>query len=66
MGIFSKLTGNAEKALVTGCTDVPVDNVQKDRFDIGKYINGLSTFIMSCETPMTISIQGDWAAAKPA
>ena len=62
MGFFSKIVGNGEQ--ITGCTDVPVDNVQKDRFDIGKYINGLSAFIMHCETPMTISIQGDWGSGK--
>lgn len=29
-----------------------------------KYYEGLSQFIMTCETPMTISIQGDWGTGK--
>lgn len=28
------------------------------------YYDGLSKFIMECETPMTISIQGDWGTGK--
>ena len=48
----------------TGCTDIPINKVQDDKFNIGKYINGLCTFITSCETPITISIQGDWGSGK--
>lgn len=32
----------------------------KDRLGIKKYIEGVSRFINSCETPMMIAIQGSW------
>ncbi len=47
-----------------GCPDVPVTKIKDDRFNVGPYINGLSSFILSCDTPMTISIQGDWGSGK--
>ncbi len=52
-----------EKASVetTGCTDIPAVD---DEFEIGKYINGLTTFIEICKTPMTIAVQGDWGTGK--
>ena len=31
---------------------------QEDQFEISDYIGGLASFIESCNTPMTISIQG--------
>lgn len=47
-----------------GNTDRPVENIENDTFGISRYINGLCTFILHCETPMTISIQGDWGSGK--
>ena len=47
-----------------GNTDKPVENIANDTFGISRYINGLCTFILHCETPMTISIQGDWGSGK--
>ena len=47
-----------------GNTDKPVENIKNDTFGISRYINGLCTFILHCETPMTISIQGDWGSGK--
>lgn len=35
-----------------------------DKFSIENYINGLSNFIIECETPLTIAIQGDWGTGK--
>ncbi len=35
-----------------------------DHFGIGKYISGLSDFILDCNTPMTVSIQGAWGCGK--
>ncbi len=35
-----------------------------DRFKIDNYINGLRDFILYCNTPMTIAIQGDWGTGK--
>ncbi len=36
----------------------------KDHFNIVNYYSGLSRFITSCNTPMTIGIQGDWGTGK--
>jgi len=36
----------------------------EDAFGIGKYITGLCSFVMDCETPLTIAIQGDWGSGK--
>lgn len=47
-----------------GSTDVPTENVEHDLFHINTYIDGLSTFIKECATPMTVSIQGDWGSGK--
>jgi hypothetical protein len=38
--------------------------VNDDTFGIGLYIDGLCRFITECDTPMTISIQGDWGSGK--
>lgn len=59
LDIFKKAKENAR-----GCPDVPVAEIKDDRFNVGQYINGLSSFILSCDTPMTISIQGDWGSGK--
>lgn len=48
----------------TGWQDVPVASITDDMFNISVYINGLCSFIRSCDTPMTISIQGDWGSGK--
>ena len=48
-------------AKITGFSDKPAT---EDLFNIQNYIEGLSTFIMDCETPMTIAIQGDWGTGK--
>lgn len=47
-----------------GSTDIPAEGVGQDLFHIETYIEGLSTFIQECATPMTISIQGDWGSGK--
>jgi hypothetical protein len=49
---------------MTGVTDTPVKNASEDMFNVSTYVNGLCSFILSCATPMTISIQGDWGSGK--
>lgn len=41
--------------------DTPTDI---DSFEINKYIKGLKEFLVNCETPMTVAIQGDWGTGK--
>ena len=49
---------------MTGNTDRPIERKDEDDLGIGKYIDGLSSFIRNCDTPMTIAIQGDWGSGK--
>lgn len=47
-----------------GFTDKPVSTLQDDVFGVSQYIAGLNDFILECNTPMTIAIQGDWGSGK--
>lgn len=42
-------------------TDAPAST---DALNIGSYIEALSNYIDTCETPMTMAIQGDWGSGK--
>jgi hypothetical protein len=47
-----------------GLRDVPIERIEDENLDIKPYIESLSQFIMECDTPMTIAIQGDWGSGK--
>lgn len=49
-----------------GYVDLPIApaNGGKDELSVDAYYKGLSSFIASCQTPMTIAIQGDWGSGK--
>ncbi len=47
-----------------GFTDKPTKELREDEFGIQQYIAGLKEFILKCDTPMTIAIQGDWGSGK--
>lgn len=50
-----------------GYPDVPIellDGELGDKFNIKNYVDALSDFILNCDTPMTIAIQGDWGSGK--
>ena len=49
---------------MNGFTDKPTSTIKEDSFQVEQYISGLSEFILSCYTPMTIAIQGDWGSGK--
>ncbi len=36
----------------------------EDRFGIDGYIKGISDFLCKCDTPLTMSVQGDWGTGK--
>ena len=44
--------------------DVPVTKIKNERLGLGTYATALSEFIRSCDTPVTIGIQGDWGIGK--
>lgn len=47
-----------------GLKDVPIINKTDESLGLYDYSLALSEFIKSCETPLTISIQGDWGSGK--
>lgn len=47
-----------------GCPDKPVSKISEDLFEVRSYVDGLCSFVRMCDTPMTISIQGDWGSGK--
>ncbi len=47
-----------------GVVDVPITGVDDDDLGLGKYAEALGQFILRCDTPMTVGIQGDWGAGK--
>ena len=47
--------------VIYGVHDKPAT---EDKLGLQKYIDGLSSFIQNCPTPMTIAIQGGWGSGK--
>lgn len=47
-----------------GLPDLPIDSFEHERLDIRAYAEALAQFIINCDTPMTIAIQGDWGSGK--
>jgi hypothetical protein len=47
-----------------GYTDNPIKIHTDDILGIKHYVDSLSEFILKCDTPMTISIQGEWGSGK--
>ena len=37
---------------------------QVDQLGVKPYVEALQAFILSCGTPMTVAIQGDWGTGK--
>ncbi|MBD5607448.1 MAG: AAA family ATPase, partial [Desulfovibrio sp.] len=48
----------------TGFIDLPYENALTELLGVHKEIEALSAFILDCQTPMTIAIQGDWGTGK--
>ncbi len=44
--------------------DVPIERGEDESLGVYMYAEILARFIMSCETPITIGIQGDWGIGK--
>ena len=47
-----------------GTSDLPIMSGAEDSFSTEAYIDGLCGYIRNCETPMTISIQGDGGSGR--
>lgn len=49
---------------IKGITDDPVELITDDNLSMKKQIDGFSQYIYTCQTPLTISIQGSWGSGK--
>lgn len=50
---------------VTNLIDQPVDQYDEDEpLGLSRYATALTDFIIDCETPITVGIQGDWGVGK--
>lgn len=47
-----------------GLTDKPVSGIEFERLGMKDYVDAMSEFVRTCQTPMTIAIQGDWGTGK--
>jgi len=47
-----------------GLRDIPLENFNDESLGLDKYIEALSDFILKCETPLTIALQGDCGFRK--
>ena len=49
---------------VLGVVDAPISGVESDALGLQPYAQALGRFILECDSPMTVGIQGDWGAGK--
>lgn len=49
---------------VFGVSDVPCTSLEDDALGIENYVKGLEKFVLTCPTPMSIALQGDWGTGK--
>jgi hypothetical protein len=50
---------------VTNLIDQPVDQYDENEpLGLSRYATALTDFIISCETPITVGLQGDWGVGK--
>ena len=47
-----------------GFRDTPIKDTAEECLGLGEYAGALADFILQCDTPMTIAIQGDWGSGK--
>ena len=52
------------KEKIRGHKDSPVMSPDEDFLGVEKYVSALCDFVSKCETPMTVSIQGEWGCGK--
>lgn len=51
-------------AYKTNLVDRPILDNKSDNLGITKYVGALAKFIDNAETPITLSIQGEWGSGK--
>lgn len=55
---------NTKDYYLSGLTDDPVGLVDDDQLSMKKPIKGFSKYLKTCQTPLTVSIQGSWGSGK--
>ena len=50
--------------MTIGLKDLPIDSIEDEALGFADYADSLSKFIIKCDTPLTIAIQGDWGSGK--
>jgi len=53
-----------EGASSLGVRDIPISKWDSDALGLGRYARALGDFILKCDTPITVGIQGDWGSGK--
>lgn len=51
-------------SIARGMSDSTMSEPPADGLGIGKYVNAVAGFIRTCETPLTLAVQGDWGFGK--
>lgn len=54
----------AQKKKTFGVTDLPCNTINDDLLNTTTYVEALREAIATCQTPMSIAIQGDWGTGK--
>ena len=49
---------------IVGLKDQPIESKKDEVLGFDNYVEVLTEFIMQCDTPLTIALQGDWGAGK--
>lgn len=49
---------------LTGVRDVPIEAIEHDDLGLDRYARALGEFVLTCEMPMAVGIQGDWGSGK--
>ncbi len=47
-----------------GLTDAPIDAIDQESLGLVDHVEALCEFIVCCQTPITIAIQGNWGTGK--
>lgn len=59
-----KLNNENENMPYTYLSDEPIGSIQRNLFFPEHYVYALTEFLNICETPITISLQGEWGSGK--
>lgn len=52
------------EATSLGVRDIPISDWDADALGLARYARALGDFILKCDTPITVGIQGDWGSGK--